>query len=79
MFNMFNQFFAMLSTLFSAGEKGAKALDHLASWSEDTAASFKDEAAITRIAKRKALLAKSGVTEEEVNKADAEKAPKQDD
>ncbi len=73
MFKMFNQFFAMLSTLFAAGEKGAKSLDHMASWAEDTAAAFKDEAAITRIAKRKALLAKAGVTDAELTTAEAEK------
>ncbi|WP_347220223.1 hypothetical protein [Chryseobacterium sp.] len=45
----------------------------MASWAEDTAAAFKDEAAITRIAKRKALLAKAGVTDAELTTAEAEK------
>lgn len=55
MFAMLNQFFSMLSTLFSAGEKGARALDHLAEWSESTAASFKDEAQVSREKKMLAL------------------------
>lgn len=75
MFAMFTRLFAMFETLFAAGEKGAKALDHLASWSEDTAGAFNDEAKIQRIAKRKALLAKAGVSDEEVAKLEAEKAP----
>lgn len=66
MFKMFNQFFAMLATLFSAGEKGAKALDHLATWGEETAGAFADEARINRRASLKALREEKGVTESEV-------------
>jgi hypothetical protein len=66
MFAMFNQFFAMLSTLFSAGEKGANALNHLATWGEETAGAFADESRINRQAKMKALRTKTGVTQAEV-------------
>lgn len=61
MFKMFNQFFAMLSTLFSAGERGAKALDHLAAWSEETAGAFADEARIARRAKLNAMQMEAGL------------------
>lgn len=39
-----NAFFTMLTTLFMAGEKGAKSLDNLAGWAATTTASFVDEA-----------------------------------
>lgn len=42
MFQMFNQFFAALSTLFSAAEKGAKALDHVATIAEIKAKGYED-------------------------------------
>jgi hypothetical protein len=60
------QFCAAVSTLFAAAEKGAKALDHLAGWSEETAGAFADEARITRRAKLNALRSQTGVTEAEV-------------
>lgn len=66
MFNMFAQFFAMLTVLFGAGEKGARAIDHLATWAEETSGAFSDEARINRRAKMKALRDKTGVTEAEV-------------
>lgn len=48
MFNALAQLFSALTVLFGAAEKGAKAIDHLAEWSEQTAASFKDEAQAKR-------------------------------
>lgn len=66
MFGMFKQFFAMLTTLFGAAEKGAKALDHLATWSEETAGAFADEARINRRAQMKALRHEKGISETEV-------------
>ena len=48
MFKMFRQMFLALQTLFSAAEKGAKALEHLASWAEESAATYADEARLDR-------------------------------
>ena len=45
---MFRQFFAMFSSLFSAGQRGANALDILAGSLEDTAKVYADEARIQR-------------------------------
>ena len=52
MFTMFSQLFAAFTRLFSAFEKSAGALDNLASWSEETSASFLDEARYERQAKQ---------------------------
>lgn len=57
------QFFTAITVFFSALEKVAKATDHLAGWSEETAASFSDEARIMRIANRTKLLQSTGVIE----------------
>lgn len=51
MFQMLKQFFQMFYVLFSAGEKGARAIEHLATWSEETAGSFADESRLQRQAK----------------------------
>ena len=48
MFAMFRQFFAMFSSLFSAGQRSANALDILAGSLEDTAKAYADEARIQR-------------------------------
>ena len=45
---MFRQFFAMFSSLFSAGQRSANALDILAGSLEDTAKVYADEARIQR-------------------------------
>ncbi len=60
------QICATIITLFSAAEKGAKALDHLGGWAEETAGAFSDEARINRRAKLNALREKTGVTEAQV-------------
>lgn len=41
---MLQQLFAACTKLASAMEKGASALDHLGGWTNDTAASFADQA-----------------------------------
>lgn len=62
-------FFTMLTTLFSAGEKAAGAVDHLAGWGKESAATFEDEAkhdrelnleeqAFRRVQRKKELAAK---------------------
>lgn len=43
-----SQFFTMFTTLFSAGDKACKALEHLATWSEETANQFNETARIER-------------------------------
>ena len=56
MFKMFNQFFAMFTALFSAGENAAQGLNNIATaanvMSEEYLAEAKDEATIKQI-KRK--------------------------
>ena len=44
MFAAIRQFFAMFTVLFSAGEKSAKAIEHMASWAEESSAQFNEEA-----------------------------------
>lgn len=58
----FAQFFSFFTTLFGAAEKGAKALDQLASWAEQSATMFAEESALDRLAKRKALEEAHGIT-----------------
>ena len=48
MFAAIKSFFATIETLFGAANKGAKALDHLAGWAEESAGSFADEARFNR-------------------------------
>lgn len=42
MIRMLNQFFVMLTTLFSAGERAAKAIDNLALYGEEASQTFVD-------------------------------------
>lgn len=62
MFQMFNQLFSAFTTFFVALEKIAKASNHLATWSEETAGAFADEARLQRQAKKQRL-------EQELNRA----------
>ena len=48
MFATIRQFFAMFTVLFSAGERSAKALDHMAAWAEESSAQFNEEARAQR-------------------------------
>ena len=48
MFATFRQFFAMFTSLFSAGQRAADALDTLAGVLQDTAGTYATEAAIDR-------------------------------
>lgn len=48
MFAMFTRFFSMITVLFSAGERGAKALDNMAAWAEESSAQFNDQARAER-------------------------------
>ena len=59
MFNMFKQLFSAITLFFVATEKIASASNHLATWADETAAAFSDEARIERqkkLAKLKADL-----------------------
>lgn len=55
------QLFAAITVLFSAAEKASSAINHLATWSDETAGNFADEARIQRTAKRRELEASTGV------------------
>ena len=44
--------FRAMTKLFGAAEKGASAVDHLASWADETAGSFADEARQDRLARQ---------------------------
>lgn len=55
MFKMFNQFFAMFASLFSAGNRLASAADHAAAFVEGEAAAFNERAGLERVAKLREL------------------------
>lgn len=44
MFAAIKQFFSMITVLFSAGERTAKALDNMAAWAEESSGQFNDVA-----------------------------------
>ena len=55
MFAMFRQFFATITLFFIATEKIASASNHLATWADESAGAFADEARITRATKLSTL------------------------
>lgn len=63
------QFFGMCSTLCSAGEHSAKALEHLAITAEETAGAYCDEARLNRAKQLKALEADLVVAEKQATRA----------
>ena len=63
------QFFGMCSTLCSAGEHSAKALEHLAITAEETAGAYCDEARANRAKQLKALEADLVVAEKQAARA----------
>lgn len=65
MFNMFKQLFTAITVFFTAAEKLASATNHLATWSDETAAAFADEARIQR--KQKLLLLNAETTKIEAS------------
>lgn len=69
MFNMFKQLFSAFTTFFLALEKVAQASNHLATWSEETAGAFADEARIQRQAKLKQLMQENNVTNKQLKQA----------
>lgn len=69
MFAMFKQLFAAFTIFFVSLEKVAKATEHLATWSEETAGAFADEARIQRQAKMNSMLRDQKVTEKQLQRA----------
>lgn len=55
MFAMFTRLFAAISSFFSAAEKLGQATNHIATWAEESAGAFADEARVNRAAKLNAL------------------------
>ena len=66
MFAMFKQLFAAFTIFFVSLEKVAKATEHLATWSEETAGAFADEARVQRQAKMNQMLKDQRVTEKQL-------------
>jgi hypothetical protein len=71
MFAMIRQFFAMFSSLFSAGEKLANGLNHAASFVEGEAAGFNERTSLARSQELKKLRAMYTVEDRELAAADA--------
>lgn len=61
MFAMFSQFFNMLTSLFSAGERFASSANNMGVWCEEASGGFADEARIKRQARLNELMAETGV------------------
>lgn len=59
---MFTQFFAFFTQLFSAAEKTASSLNHLATWADEAAGTFEDEARHKRNERVKAMLAEANIS-----------------
>lgn len=55
MFKMFAQFFAMITELLSAGEKGARSLNALATAGEEAALEFAAKSRVERMKQQAAL------------------------
>lgn len=58
----FAAFFAFIQQLFSAAERGASALNHLATWADEAAGTFEDEARHNRNERVKAMMKEAGIT-----------------
>lgn len=59
----FKAFFAFIQQLFSAAEKGASAVNHLATWADEAAGTFADKARHDRNEENKELMRIAGITE----------------
>jgi hypothetical protein len=67
--------FSAMTVLFGAFAKMAGAVDHLASWSEETAGAFSDEARAERLAKQADTAKAAVVATKAIAKAKATKKP----
>ena len=63
---MLTQLFTAMTKYFLAFEKSANATVHLATWAEESAGAFADEARIQRQAKMNAMLKDQRVTEKQL-------------
>lgn len=59
----FKALFAFFTQLFSAAERGASALNHLATWADEAAGTFEDKARYDRQQDLKKMMAEAGITE----------------
>lgn len=71
-----SQFFTMFTTLFSAGDKACKALEHLATWSEETANQFNETARIERNSELYRMRHAASLEQAALDSETATKAPK---
>lgn len=71
MFAMIRQFFAMFSSLFSAGEKLANAASHAASFVEGEASGFNERTSLVRSAEMNQLRSKYTLEDRKLAAADA--------
>jgi hypothetical protein len=60
---MFTALFAFFTQLFSAAERGASALNHIATWADEAAGTFEDEARHNRNERVKAMMKEANITE----------------
>jgi hypothetical protein len=60
---MFTAFFAFFTQMFGALERGASALNHIATWADEAAGTFEDEARHNRNERVKAMMKEANITE----------------
>lgn len=78
MFTALKQMFMTITVFFSAAEKGAKALDHLAGWAEQSAGAFADKATIERADELAAMQAASALKAKAIANASKSSAKAED-
>lgn len=66
---MLTQLFTAMTKYFLAFEKSANATVHLATWAEESAGAFADEARIQRQARMQTMLRENKITEKQLNAA----------
>lgn len=74
----FTALFAFFTQLFGAAEKAASALNHLATWADESAGTFEDTARHNRQQAIKEMMAEAGITslpKPEAKPASATKKP----
>jgi hypothetical protein len=60
---VFTAFFAFIIQLFSAAEKMASSINNVATWADESTATFTDEARHNRQVRIKAMMAEEGISE----------------
>lgn len=61
--SMFTQIFAFITTLFSAADHAASAVNHLTTWADEAAGTFSDVARHERNMKLAAMMKEAQITE----------------